>query len=142
MHVLLTASIPMLMDTGGNCGQQASTLMIRGMALGEVRFQDIFRVLFTEVRVGLLVGLALSAATFLRLILINRATVVMSLVISASLLCTVIIAKSIGCVLPLFAQRLKLDPALAASPVITTLVDAASLFIFFSVASLMLPGVA
>ena len=135
VNILLSASIPMLMDTGGNCGQQASTLMIRGIALGEVRFSDFFKVLWTEFRVGLLVGLALSGVTFLRLLLLNQASLVMAAVISVSLYATVVIAKSIGCVLPLLAQRVKLDPALAASPLITTLVDAASLFIFFTIAS-------
>ena len=135
VNILLSASIPMLMDTGGNCGQQASTLMIRGIALGEVKFSDIFRVLWTEFRVSLLVGVALSAVTFLRLLLLNRTSVVMAGVISASLFATVVIAKSIGCVLPLLAQRIKLDPALAAAPLITTLVDAASLFVFFTIAS-------
>lgn len=135
VNVLLSASIPMLMDTGGNCGQQASTLMIRGIALGEVKFSDLFKVLWIEVRVGLLIGVALSLITFLRLLLLNQATAVMSAVIAGSLFITVVIAKSIGCVLPLLAQRIHLDPALAASPLITTLVDAASLFVFFSIAS-------
>lgn len=135
VNILLSASIPMLMDSGGNCGQQASTLMVRGMALGEVSFSDLFRVLWTEARVGLIVGLALSSVTFLRLLLINSATVTMAFVISISLYATVVIAKSIGCALPLVAQRFKIDPALAASPLITTLVDAASLLIFFGVAS-------
>ncbi|MDI9519677.1 MAG: magnesium transporter [Bacillota bacterium] len=135
VNILLSASIPMLMDTGGNCGQQASTLMIRGIALGEVQFKDVFRVLWTEFRVGLLIGLCLSLVTFVRLLLLNGASLIMAGVISFSLFATVVIAKSIGCILPLGAQRLKMDPALAASPLITTLVDAASLFIFFTVAS-------
>jgi len=135
VNILLSASIPMLMDTGGNCGQQASTLMVRGLALGEVQFKDLFRVLWTEFRVGMLIGVVLSAVTFLRLLFLNSAPVITSAVISISLFCTVVIAKSIGCVLPLLAQRVKLDPALAASPLITTLVDAASLFIFFTIAS-------
>ncbi len=135
VSVLLSASIPMLMDTGGNCGQQASTLMIRGMALGEVKFRDLPRVLWTEARVGLLVGAVLSAVTFVRLLLLNGASVSMAGVIAFSLFATVVIAKSIGCVLPLLASRIKLDPALAAAPLITTLVDAASLFIYFSIAS-------
>ncbi len=135
VNILLSASIPMLMDTGGNCGQQASTLMIRGIALGEVRFTDIFRVLWTEFRVGLMIGAALSSVTFVRLLLLNQASLVMAGVISVSLFSTVVIAKSIGCVLPLLAQRIKLDPALAAAPLITTLVDATSLFVFFTIAS-------
>ena len=135
INILLSASIPMLMDTGGNCGQQASTLIIRGIALGEVKFSDFFRVLWTEFRVGILIGIALSSVTFVRLLLINQATPIMSAVISASLFCTGVIAKSIGCILPLLAQRIRVDPALAASPLITTIVDACSLFIFFTIAS-------
>ncbi len=135
VNILLSASIPMLMDTGGNSGQQASALMVRGIALGEVQFKDIFRVLWTEFRVGILLGLTLALVTFLRLLLLNGATLVLAGVISVSLLCTVILAKSFGCVLPLLTKRVGLDPAVAASPVITTLVDAASLFIFFSIAS-------
>lgn len=135
VNILLSASIPMLMDTGGNCGQQASTLMVRGLALGEVQFKDLFRVLWTEFRVGGLIGIVLSSVTFLRLMFLNSAPVVTSAIISVSLFATVVIAKSIGCVLPLLAQRVKLDPALAASPLITTIVDACSLFIFFTIAS-------
>ena len=105
------------------------------MALGEVKFRDLPRVLWTEARVGLLVGAVLSAVTFVRLLLLNGASVSMAGVIAFSLFATVVIAKSIGCVLPLLASRIKLDPALAAAPLITTLVDAASLFIYFSIAS-------
>ena len=135
VNILLSASIPMIMGTGGNSGQQASTLMIRGIALGEVHFKDAFKVLWTEFRVGILVGLALSSVTFVRLILINGAGLVLAGVISVSLLSTVVIAKSFGSVLPLLTKRIGLDPALAASPMITTLVDAASLLIFFTIAS-------
>ena len=135
VNILLSASIPMLMDSGGNCGQQASTLMIRGLALGEVKYRDLPRVLWTEIRVGVLVGVVMSVVTFGRLILLNQATVDLSLVISVSLLVTVILAKGIGCALPLLAQRIGLDPALAASPLITTVVDASSLFIYFSIAT-------
>ena len=135
VNILLSASIPMLMDTGGNSGQQASALMVRGIALGEVQFKDIFRVLWTEFRVGILLGLTLALVTFLRLLLLNRANLIMAGVISVSLFCTVVIAKSFGCVLPLMAKRIGLDPAVAASPMITTLVDAASLLIFFTIAS-------
>ena len=135
VNILLSASIPMLMNTGGNCGQQASTLMVRGIALGEVQFADILKAIWTELRVGILVGLALSLVTFARLLLLNQANVLIALTISFSLYATVVIAKSIGCALPLIAQRLKIDPALAASPLITTLVDAASLLIFCAVAS-------
>ncbi len=135
VNILLSASIPMLMDSGGNCGQQASTLIIRGIALGEVKFRDLPKVLWTELRVGVLVGLVMGSVTFARLLLINQAAAGLSLVISVSLFCTVVLAKGIGCTLPLLAQRVRLDPALAASPLITTLVDASSLFIYFSIAS-------
>ncbi len=135
VNILLSASIPMLMDTGGNSGQQASTLMVRGIALGEVQFKDILKVLWTEFRVGIIIGLALSLVTFVRLLLLNQAGLVLAAVISVSLLATVIIAKSLGCVLPLLSKRIGLDPALAASPLITTVVDATSLFIFFTISS-------
>ncbi len=135
VNILLSASIPMLMNTGGNCGQQASTLMVRGIALGEVQFTDIMKAIWTELRVGILVGFALSMVTFVRLLMLNQASVLIALTISFSLYATVVIAKSIGCALPLVAQRLNIDPALAASPLITTLVDAASLLIFFGIAS-------
>ena len=135
VNILLSASIPMLMDTGGNCGQQASTLMVRGIALGEVQFRDILKAIWTELRVGILVGFALSAVTFIRLMALNQAPVVIAVTVSFSLYATVVIAKSIGCALPLIAQHFKIDPALAASPLITTLVDAASLLIFFAIAS-------
>ncbi len=135
INILLSASIPMLMDSGGNCGQQASTLMIRGLALGEIKFRDLPRVLWTEIRVGLIIGVVMSGVTLVRLLLLNGAALDLALVISASLFATVVLAKSIGCTLPLIAQRVGLDPALAASPLITTLVDASSLFIFFNIAS-------
>ena len=135
VNILLSASIPMLMNTGGNCGQQASTLMVRGIALGEVQFTDILKAIWTELRVGILVGFALSAVTFIRLMVLNQASILIAITISFSLYATVVIAKSIGCALPLVAQRFKIDPALAASPLITTLVDAASLLIFFGIAS-------
>jgi magnesium transporter len=100
-----------------------------------VEFKDLPKVLWTEIRVGLLVGSVMSATTFVRLLWLNKASVVMSAVISVSLYATVVIAKAIGCVLPLLAQKIKVDPALAASPLITTVVDASSLFIFFTIAS-------
>ena len=135
VSVLLSASIPMLMDTGGNCSQQASTLMVRGIALGDVKFKDIFKVLWTEMRVGLIIGFVLAVVTFLRLLVMNHASPILALIISFSLYATVVIAKSLGSVLPLLASKVKLDPALAASPLITTLVDAASLLILFTIAS-------
>lgn len=136
--VVLTACIPMLMDTGGNCGAQVSTLMIRGLALNEIRFKDLFKVLWKEFRVGVLVGITLSLFTFVRVLLVNQATVAVSLVVALALFATVIIAKLIGCCLPLLAKRIKLDPAMMASPLITTIVDAASLSLYFTIAKVVL----
>ncbi len=136
--VVLTACIPMLMDTGGNCGAQVSTLIIRGLALNEIQFRDIFRILWKEFRVGLMVGAVLSAFTLLRVYFINQAGWTVSIVVALSLYCTVLMSKVIGCCLPLLAKKLKLDPALMASPLITTIVDAASLTVYFSIATAIL----
>lgn len=136
--VLLAAFIPMLMDTGGNCGSQASTMIIRGMALGEVRFGDILRVIWKEFRVSLLAGLALSIINFLRLLILEKTGLMLALVVCVTLYCTVIIANFIGCTLPMLAQKCKLDPAIMASPMITTIVDACSLAVYFLIASLLL----
>lgn len=133
---LLVAFIPMLMDTGGNCGSQSSTLIIRGIALDEIRFRDIFRVIFKEFRISLLVGTALALANGAR-ILIMYHNASLALVIGLSLIGTVILAKLIGCVLPLFAKRIGLDPAIMASPLITTLVDTCSILIYFNIATLL-----
>lgn len=136
--IVLTACIPMLMDTGGNCGAQVSTLIIRGLALNEIQPRDILRILWKEFRVALLVGGVLSVFTFLRVRFINQADVPVSLVVALSLFATVVIAKAIGCCLPLLAKRVHLDPAMMASPLITTIVDAASLTLYFSIAMSML----
>lgn len=133
---LLVAFIPMLMDTGGNCGSQSSTLIIRGIALNEIRFQDLFRVIFKEFRVSLIVGIALALANGAR-ILIMYHSASLALVIGLSLIGTVILAKLIGCVLPLFAKRVGLDPAIMASPLITTLVDTCSILIYFNIATML-----
>ena len=138
MGIILTACIPMLMDTGGNCGAQASTLMIRGIALGEIEFKDIGKALWKEVRVGLIVGTVLFIYTFVRVYLINHGSLAICFVVSISLFCTVIMSKSLGCILPLTAKRLGFDPALMASPLITTIVDMASLFVYFTIATSVL----
>lgn len=136
--VVLTACIPMLMDTGGNCGSQASTLMIRGVALGEIQFRDLPKVLWKEFRVALIVGAALFAFTMARVLIVNQASVDVALVVSIGLYATVILAKLLGCSLPLFAKKLGFDPALMASPLITTVVDLCSLMMYFGIASLIL----
>ena len=136
--VLLTACIPMLMDTGGNCGSQASTLAIRGLALGEIEFKDLLKILWKEVRVGLMLGTVLSLINFARLRFLSGYDTSIALIVSVSMFITVIIAKAIGCTLPLLAKAIKLDPALMASPLITTLVDATSLTILFTIATKVL----
>ena len=136
--VALTACIPMLMDTGGNCGSQASTLVIRGLALGEVEFKDIFRVLWREVRVALMLGVVLGLVNFARIYFLEGYSLNVALVVSLAMFLTIIIAKSIGCTLPLLAKAVHLDPAMMASPIITTLVDAASLTILFTIATRVL----
>ncbi len=131
---LLVSFIPMLMDTGGNCGSQSSTLIIRGIALDEIHFKDIFRVMFKEFKVSFMVGVVLAAANGVRiLIMYHNAT--MALVIGLSLMVTIIISKLIGCILPLLAKKVNLDPAIMASPLITTLVDICSLLVYFNIAT-------
>ena len=138
MGIILTACIPMLMDTGGNCGAQASTLMIRGIALGEIEFKDIGKALWKELRVGLIIGTVLFMYTFASVYLINHGSLAVCFVVSISLFCTVLMSKSLGCVLPLTAKRLGFDPALMASPLITTMVDMASLIVYFTIATSVL----
>lgn len=133
--VALTASIPLLMGTGGNCGSQASTLAIRGLALGEIELQDVFRVLWREIRVALMLGVVLAVANYLRMWFLTPDYRSVALVVSLAMFITVILAKCIGCTLPLLAKAVKLDPALMASPIITTLVDAASLTVLFTIAT-------
>lgn len=131
---LLVSFIPMLMDTGGNCGSQSSTLIIRGLALDEIRFKDIFKVIFKEFRIALLVSLGLAFANGLR-ILITYKDLKLAVVIGLSLIATVILSKLIGCTLPLFAKKIHLDPAIMAAPLITTLVDTCSIIIYFTIAT-------
>jgi magnesium transporter len=132
----LVAFIPMLMDTGGNCGSQSSTLIIRGIALGEIEFRDIFRVMFKELRVSLICGIVLAIANGIRVLLMYQNSS-LALVIAVSLVVTVMMAKIIGCTLPLLAKKINLDPALMASPLITTLVDTGSILIYFNIATLI-----
>jgi len=121
------------MDTGGNAGSQASTLIIRGMAVGEIEMRDVFKVIWKEVRVGALAGASLAIVNFMRLIILGTPLNV-NITVSLSLIVTVMAAKSIGCLLPMAAKKLKCDPAIMAGPLITTIVDAISLIIFFNLA--------
>lgn len=133
---LLVSFIPMLMDTGGNCGSQSATLIIRGLALNEIHFRDLFRVIFKEFRISLICGGVLAVTNGIR-IFITYHNSQLALVIALSLIATVIISKLIGCMLPLFAQKLRLDPAIMASPLITTLVDTFSILIYFNIATIL-----
>ncbi len=130
---ILVAFIPQIMDTGGNCGSQASTMIIRGLALDEIKLRDFFRVLWKEIRVALLCGAALSVVNFAR-IMIQYHDVQVAIVVSGTLVLTVCIAKSLGCVLPMLAKKLHLDPAIMASPLITTITDAFSIYVYFNFA--------
>ena len=137
-YVILTSFIPMLMDTGGNAGSQASVTIIRGLSLYEIDFKDIFKVIWKEMRVALLCGITLAAANVIKLLLIDRVTFQISLIVSLTLLCTIFISKLIGSSLPLFAKKIGFDPAVMASPFITTIVDACSLIIYFQIATHLL----
>ncbi len=137
-QVALTAFIPMLMDTGGNSGSQASVTIIRGLSLDEIKFRDMPKVIFKECRVAILCGVTLAAANFIKLMLLDRVGFYVSLVVCLTLICTVIFAKFIGCTLPMIAKRIGFDPAVMASPFITTAVDAISLLMYFQIARIFL----
>ena len=144
-QVVLTAFIPMLMDTGGNSGSQSSVTIIRALSLDEIEFSDLFRILWKEIRTAVLCGVVLSAACFAKIMLIDRllmgntdVTWLVALVVCITMALTVLVAKMVGCSLPLLAKKLKLDPAVMASPFITTIVDALSLLLYFGVASALL----
>ena len=142
---VLTAFIPMLMDTGGNCGSQSSVTVIRALSLDELHFTDLFRVMWKEARTAVLCGAALAAACFLKILLVDRLlmgnesiSLLVNGVVCLTLCVTVILAKFVGCTLPLFAKRLGFDPAVMASPFLTTIVDALSLLVYFLFAKLLL----
>lgn len=132
--VALVAFIPMLMDTGGNAGSQSATLVIRGIALGEIEFKDILKIMWKEFRISILVGLVLALINFLRIYYLEGYTIQIALIVAVTLFFVVIIAKLIGCMLPIIAKRIGLDPAIMASPMITTIVDAISLMLYFTLA--------
>ena len=132
--VVLTAYIPMLMGTGGNAGGQSSGTIIRGLSLNEIEFEDMFKVIWKELRVAFLCGLSLFVVCFAKLMLFDKVGLSIAVVICITLVCTLLIAKTVGSVLPMLAQKIGLDPAVMASPFITTIVDALSLIIYFNVA--------
>ena len=144
-QVVLTAFIPMLMDTGGNSGSQASVTVIRSLSLGDVEFSDLIHVIWKEFRVSILCGATLAVANFLKILLVDRMllgnvaiTPLVAAVVCFTLFLTVICAKFVGCTLPMLAERLHLDPAVMASTFITTIVDAISLLLYFAIAKLLL----
>lgn len=137
-YVVLTAFIPMLMDTGGNAGSQASVSIIRGLSLNEIDYSDTLKILFKELFVGILIGITLAAANFIKLLVIDRVSVTIAMVVCFTLIVTVIFAKLVGCSLPVLAKRLGFDPAVMASPFITTIVDALSLMMYFKIAGVIL----
>lgn len=139
VYVVLTAFIPMLMDTGGNSGSQASVTIIRGLSLGEIEYRDTLKVMWKEMRVALLCGVTLAAANFVKCLVVDRIAVPVALVISLTLIATVFFAKIVGSLLPIAAKKIGFDPAVMASPFITTIVDAVSLLIYFNIASVFLP---
>lgn len=134
-NAALTLFIPMLMDTGGNSGGQASVTIIRAMSLGDIEYSDCFRVIWKELRVAALCATTLGAVVFAKVILLDRKSIPVAIVVSLTIFVTIIIAKLVGCTLPMLAKKLGFDPAVMASPFITTVVDALSLLIYFAIAT-------
>lgn len=131
----LAGFIPMLMGTGGNCGSQSSTLMIRGLAVGEIEFGDLFKVIFKEVRVAVLISLILSTVNGIRILIMGQGDILVALTIGMTMACTIILAKIVGCTLPLVAKKVGLDPAIMATPLISTLVDISTVTVYFAIVS-------
>ncbi len=136
--VILSAFIPMIMDTGGNSGSQSSTLIIRGLATGEIETKDWLKVFFKELRVAFLVAVVMSIVCFIKVMIVDKVSVPIALVVSVTLIFTIVSAKLIGGMLPMIAKKMKLDPAIMAGPLITTIVDAMSLLIYFRMAHIAL----
>lgn len=134
-YVVLTAYIPMLMDTGGNAGSQASVSIIRGISLQEIKFRDLFRVVWKEIRVAFCCGVTLAVVNFFKLLLLDRISAEIALIVCLTLVCVVLFSKTIGAILPMVTDRMGFDPAVMASPLITTIVDAVSLSIYFALAT-------
>ena len=129
----LAGFIPMLTGTGGNCGSQSSTLVIRGIAVGEIEFKDIFRVIFKEVRIALVVSLILAMVNGLRIYIMYDQDVMLAVAIGITMIAVVVMAKTIGCVLPLAAKKIGLDPAIMAAPLITTILDTCTILVYFRI---------
>lgn len=135
---VLIAFIPMLMDTGGNAGGQASVTIIRGLSLNEISMGDILRIIWKEIRVAVICGITLAVVSFGKVLLVDRVSLTVAAVISITMMMTVLVAKVVGCTLPVLAKRIGFDPAVMASPFITTIVDALSLIIYFRIATMLL----
>ena len=137
-YVVLTSFIPMLMDTGGNAGSQASVTIIRSLSLNEIKFKDIFKVIFKEIRVAILIGITLAVANFFKLMIIDGVSITIAFIVCLTLIITVLCAKIVRSTLPIAAKKIGFDPAVMASPFITTIVDAISLIIYFTIATNLL----
>lgn len=129
---LLNTFVPMLTGTGGNCGSQSSTLIIRGLAVDEIEFNDIFKAVFKEIRVAIVVGFMLAVVNGIRVVIMYH-DLLLAFALGLTLMCTVMLAKTIGCMLPLIAKKCGLDPAIMAAPLITTLVDTGTIFVYFTI---------
>ncbi len=138
VYAVLVAFIPMLMDTGGNAGGQVSVTVIRGLSLGEIEYRDIPRIMWKEIRVALLCGGTLAAANFVKLMLLDRVGLMVAFTVCLTLVAAVLMAMLVGCLLPIGAKRIGFDPAVMASPFITTIVDALSLLVYFRIATILL----
>lgn len=137
-YVILTSFIPMLMGSAGNAGGQASVTVIRSLSLGDIEFEDTWKVIWKELRVAILCGLTLSVVNLIKLMVVDRVTFMVATVVSLTLLITIIISKIVGCALPILVKKIHLDPAVMASPIITTIIDALSLVIYFQIATHLL----
>ncbi|MFR8127701.1 MAG: magnesium transporter, partial [Acutalibacter sp.] len=133
-NLVLSSFIPMLMSTGGNTGSQASTTIIRSLSLGEIRYRDIPRILLKECGTAILCGVTLAVVNFAKLMLIDRVGVMVSIVVCLTILAVALVANLVGSLMPLLAKRLGLDPTVMASPLISTILDAVSLILFFNIA--------
>ena len=139
MPVLITF-IPMLMGTGGNCGSQSSTLIIRGIAVGEIEFRDILKVIFKEARIAVVVGLLLSTVNGIRIYIMYGHDIKLALALGLTMIGVVLMAKCIGCILPLTAKKLGLDPAIMAAPLITTILDTCTILVYFNIVTAFYPS--
>ncbi len=137
-HIVLTAFIPMLMGTGGNAGGQVSATIIRGLSMNEILYKDMLSIIWKEIRVAVLCGVTLAVSNFFKMLIVDRVDVSVALVVCITLVAVVIVAKVVGCILPVIAKRIGVDPAVMASPFITTIVDAISLLIYFAIAGVLL----